>query len=332
MIEVLKRSAGRYPLLTAEDEIRLGRIIQRWQRHELGPDNAPRDIRRAGKKALDEFTLSNQRLALHIAQRFKNRGVPLEDLAMAAMEGMITAYKRFDPTRGFRSSSYATWYATSACQTLCMQQGTSLRLSTSLYGQLRKILAARERLRRQHEQPTISQLAVETGLEPEVVQHALAAFNNVNALSIDHHGEEQHGVISPDALGTNAEGEELERKMVLASLRRLIATDGRLTPQQRHILERRYLIDTPCTVTALAQQLNCSREQVRALETKALGLLRPLMTESTRALASNAPLSPLIEPLASAAPSLTAPSLTAPPMAAPSVVELPLVGLQLCQA
>lgn len=285
ILQHLRKSAERHDRLSHEEEVELGRHIQRWQKYPLGADNAPTDIKRRGKASLDRFVLANQRLAIHLAQRYADRTpVPLEDLVMAATEGLITAYARFDPSLGYRSSSYATWYAVSRLQGLCHEMGTPVRLTGTVYTRLRKIeRVSEEHLRATGNRPNAEQLAELTGLTLEQVQQVQQALIACNALAIDgpEDDQPQRGCIGPDRLGAQQHGdghddplEHLEKQQSHARLRRLVSSHPELDPQQRHILQCRYLSSEPKALTQIALELNLTRDRARSLEARALAVLK----------------------------------------------------------
>ena len=280
--EALKRAAGRYRLLTPEQEIELGRIIQAWQQWPGGPDAAPRSIQRDGRKALDAFVLANQRLALHIAAKFDGHGIPLEDLAMAALENLITACKRFDPTRGFRFSSYATWYAMAACQQVCHQQSTTIRLTAAMHTTIRKLTRARRDLSQELGRPaTQAELIAATELTEQQILEAEHALHMNKIVAIDPQvDEEQRGVLSHNVIGDDG-AHTLEEHDLQRCLDQAINGAADLTPQQRFILRSRYLSDTPLGLTQIAQQLNCTKDHVVLLEKHAVQQLRhdPLLAD-----------------------------------------------------
>jgi len=241
-IEHLLEAANRYPLLTPLQEIELGRQIRAWQDHPGGPDQAPRLTQKRGQRALEKFLLCNLRLAHFIARRYQNRGVPMEDLMQAASEGLLSAYKRFDPAKGCRSSSYACWWAQQACQVIVAQQGNGLRLPTTVSEQLRKAT--------------------------RVTQILTARLNRDTLIDVTQGGED------PSAA--------LERREISALLADLVNHSEALSPQQRHLLRCRYLqTDKPPSIARLASQLNMNRETLRRMERAALDILKALLPETT---------------------------------------------------
>lgn len=275
--------ANRYPLLTAEQEIQLGRAIRAWQDYEGGPDQAPPAVQRRGQRALDTFVLSNLRLAHYVARRYTDRGVAMEDLMQAATEGLLGAYKRFDPTLGYRSSSYAVWWAQQACQVLVAQQGSGLRLPTTVSERIRKVTRATQRLIGDlGRMPTSAEIEEACDLAPGQLQTLKAARKRADVLSL--HGslvDHEDGPL-PRFLVDAVEGDsdpqaQLERDEVRQLLRSLINTHSAFTPQQRVLLQCRYLNEKPPTLARLASELNMNRETCRRLERGALQTLRELL-------------------------------------------------------
>ena len=124
--------ANRYPLLTPAQEIHLSRQVRAWLDFPGGPDAAPPNVQRIGKRARQRLILSNLRLIAKVAQRFVARiaGTPLsfEDLVQEGVIGLSRAAEKFDPSAGYRFSTYAYWWITQAIQRHCEQQSGVIRL------------------------------------------------------------------------------------------------------------------------------------------------------------------------------------------------------------
>ncbi len=104
---------GRYPLLTPAQEIELGTAVQAWLQHSDGPERCPPSIRRRGNRAREQIVRCNLRLAVsYVTKRCQRlmRSHSQDDLIQAANEGIISAVEKFDPTRGYRFSTYAYWW------------------------------------------------------------------------------------------------------------------------------------------------------------------------------------------------------------------------------
>jgi RNA polymerase sigma factor (sigma-70 family) len=289
-LEHILSTANRFPLLTAGQEIELGRQIRAWQDHVDGPDGAPSLVQRRGRRALDKFLLCNLRLAHYIARRYKDRGVPMEDLVQAASEGLLQAYKRFDPAKGYRSSSYACWWAQQACQVIVAQQGNGLKLPTSISEALRKasrvtqILAARL-----NREPTDAELEEAMDMKPGGLSELRANGRKADVLSLDFQDKRQSGGGDPRSslldttAGADDPAADLERQEIRVILADILEHSSALTPQQRHLLRCRYLeTDKAPSLARMASQLNMNRETLRRVERSALETLRGLLPSTTR--------------------------------------------------
>jgi len=277
--DFLSRTAARYPLLRPEQEIELGRQIRAWRDHPDGPQAAPKPIRRRGERAQQRFLLCNLRLAHYIARRFNNRGVPMEDLIQSATEGLLQAVQRFDPTAGNRFSSYAVWWAQQACQIAVATQGTGIKLPTTTSEALRRVSRATTRLRGElNREPTAEEIEEGAKLKPGQLLQLRTAARAADTRSLDApmRGDDGRGDAAwLDLITTEPEpGSQLEAQDLRRSLRRLVETTPTLTPQQREILQCRYLNPQPMSLVQIASRLHLNRESVRRLERSAMAILR----------------------------------------------------------
>ena len=282
--DFLLEAAGRFPLLTPELEIELGRQIRAWQDHEGGPDAAPPAVQRRGRRALDRFALSNLRLAHYVARRYTGRGVPLEDLMQASAMGLIEAYKRFDPTLGYRSSSYAVWWAQQACQVLVAQQGNGLKLPTTVSEKLRKLARVSQKLISDLGRlPSSSELEEAAGLSSGQLSDLQAARRRADVRSLHSalegggHSSSGRQSLMDVVEGGDNPAASIEREELQTLLHTLITSAPELTPQQRVLLQCRYLRDKPPSIARLASELHLNRETCRRLERSALQILKSLL-------------------------------------------------------
>lgn len=279
ILPYIRRSAAAYPLLTAEEEIKLGRLIRAWQDHPDGPDGAPAVVRRRGQRALERFTACNMRLAINMARRFEGRGVPLEDLIQVAAMGLHKAYLGFDPTLGYRSSSYATWFAMQRCQVLVAQSSSTVRLPAKVRDDIRRLAQAGQRCAEAgNHLPTDKQLAAEMGVEPRELQQLKAFARLADTRSLDTSRKEsnagggiQHACLTEDPSQLLLDNET--RRLV----RSAIANCPGLTCQHRYILSCRFLEANSPSLPRLASSLQMSRRLVKAMEEEAIWRLRTLI-------------------------------------------------------
>jgi len=287
------KAAARYPLLTPLQEVELGRAIRAWQDHPDGPKQAPPRIQRAGRRALDRFVCSNIRLAHHIAKRYADRGVPLEDLMQASIEGMITAYRKFKPELGYRSSSYAIWYARQACQQILAAMGQTLRLPVHTCDTLGKVLKAnRQFLEAYGRQPSSRELAKAAGMTTAQLTRLNDLLARSRMASIEGQAEkvgraapteplarQPHDFLAMESANGTMAGEidaidALHQSETAARLQQCLNGHPRISDQQRFILRQLYLEPEPPNPVRLAYLLNMNRNTIIEMERSALEALR----------------------------------------------------------
>jgi RNA polymerase sigma factor (sigma-70 family) len=282
-ITELMNVAGRHKLLTAAQENTLGRAIRTWQDWPDGPDEAPRQVRMRGKRALDRFVVANIRLAYTVAKKYENHGVPLEDLTQSAIEGLISAYRRFNPELGYRSSSYAIWYAKQSCQLAVQRQGSSVRLPMSVITALSRISVSKEVLTRQlRRPPTQAEIAAQANLPEAKVCRAMDLARIADASSLDAPLRES------DSTGMLTLGEALpggdDPQHVLENAEHikelLCALDHLGDPLIRVILWFRHLDEERPSLSRIAQLLHLNPTSIRTLEAAGLQALRPLVAHA----------------------------------------------------
>lgn len=294
-LDPLLQAAGRFPLLTPTLEIELGRQIRAWQGHPDGPDGAPADVQRRGRRALNKFISCNLRLAHYVARRFRNRGLPMEDLMQAATEGLLTAAQRFEPRMGYRFSSYGVWYALQSCQTAVAHQAGAIRLPTAVSEAIRKVERTREQLRISlGRDPSREELEEAAKLRPGQLDDLKLADRMSQARSLDAPINSGDGDGRSTRLDFTCASDCPQAAVARAEFRELIAElihhHPDLNPQQRYLLQCRYLNDGPTpTLARMAAALYMNRETLRRQEKQALDLLRsalPAQVEDYRALLS----------------------------------------------
>src|SRR6059058_4435709 len=158
-LTLLMQSVGRYPLLTAAEEVALAKRIERGDR-----------------EAKERMINSNLRLVISIAKRYQNRNLPLLDLFQEGVIGLNRAVEKFDWRRGYKFSTYATWWIRQACQRAISNQSTTIRVPTHVHERLVKLSrAAGELQARMGHEPSREELAEATGLSVRNVDEALDA-------------------------------------------------------------------------------------------------------------------------------------------------------------
>jgi RNA polymerase primary sigma factor len=252
-LTLFMNAAGRYQLLTAAEEVALAKRIERGDR-----------------TAKELMINSNLRLVVSIAKRYQGRGMQLGDLIQEGVIGLNRAVEKFDWRRGYKFSTYATWWIRQACQRAVSNQSATIRIPTHVHERRVKLARARSRLQAATgEEPTREELAQATGLDLVYVEEALSAVEASVSLnqSIGSEGDGEFGDLfaDPSAEDPSEEaGEALRRQFVRNAL-------GRLPERERRVLELRFGFDGESTsLEQIGRELSMSRERVRQVERDAL--------------------------------------------------------------
>jgi RNA polymerase primary sigma factor len=247
---------GRYPLLTAAEEVELAKKIE-------GGDGA----------AKERMINSNLRLVVHVARRFMGQGVPLGDLIQEGVIGLNRAVEKFDWRKGFKFSTYATWWIRQACQRAVANQSKTIRIPVHVDERRRKLARARQRFEvAEGREPTLDELARAAEMEPHHAQEAIDAVEATvslnRAVGDDSDGELGDLLADPDAVDAI---EEAERSLRDAAIRGVVAT---LPERERRVVELRFGFEgESLTLEAIGRELGLTRERVRQLEQSAFAKL-----------------------------------------------------------
>jgi RNA polymerase primary sigma factor len=255
-VTLFMNAAGRYELLTAAEEVALAKRIERGD-----------------AAAKERMINSNLRLVVSIAKRYQGHGVPLGDLIQEGAIGLNRAVEKFDWRRGYKFSTYATWWIRQACQRAISNQSTTIRVPTHVHERRVKLGRARQRLEAgSGAAPTAEELAAATGIELRHVEEALGAVEASVSLNqaIGGEGEGELGELFADPAASDPV-EEASDALRRRSVRRALQ---RLPERERRLLELRFgFDDEPATLEAIGRELGMSRERVRQVELDALARL-----------------------------------------------------------
>lgn len=248
----------RQRLLTPEEEVALAECMRRG------------DVR-----AKTRLVEANMRLVINIAKHYHNSLVPFEDLIQEGAIGLMTACERYDPSRGYRFSTYATHWIKQAISRAIDNKARAIRVPAHVSETLRKIERARATMLREHgEEPTVEQLAEYLGMSPRKVTAYLLAGQDLVSLDMLVGEEENTSLATLINDKTAADPEnELIRREIEQELKQILDT---LTERERTVMRRRLGFDDEeaHVLQEIGQELHISRERVRQIEAQALKRLR----------------------------------------------------------
>ncbi len=259
-------TVSRIPLLTPAEEVHLAQRVQRWQQNPAPTAN----LERTGRRAMNRMVQANLRLVVSIARKYQSATVERMDLIQAGNIGLMRAVEKFDPTRGYRFSTYAFWWIRQAITRHLREQGSAIRLPTELID-----LAARvSQLQNASPVPlSMAKLAELVGETEERLKHVLAIRERSQALSLDRITESMDGSRTLlDSVPSTDEPDCLDDYQWLHS--QVSGLDSR----ERTVLKLRYGKLDSLSFVRVAQCTGLSRDQVQRIERGALKKLRARLT------------------------------------------------------
>jgi RNA polymerase primary sigma factor len=253
-LQLFLNEAGRWPLLTAEEEVELAKLIERGD-----------------KEAKERMINSNLRLVVSIAKRYQGHGLSLLDLIQEGIIGLIRAVEKFDWRRGFKFSTYATWWIRQAVQRGVANKSRTIRIPVHIAEREQRIARAERTLApKLGRQPTEEEVAEQARLPLKQVQEVRKAARAVTSLDRPI-GSENEGALGDLVASEEAQPEEeLDVSLEQDVLRRAVA---QLPEREREVVKLRYGLNgdrDPASLEAIGKQLGLTRERVRQIEAHAL--------------------------------------------------------------
>lgn len=258
-VRLYLREIGKIPLLTAPEELALA------QRVVAGD-----------KRAKDEMAEANMRLVVSIAKRYVGRGLDLLDLIQEGNTGLLRAVEKFDPDKGFKFSTYATWWIRQAITRAIADQARTIRIPVHMVETINKLLRTQRRLTQEmNREPTNEEIAKEMEIDVEKVEHIMKIKQDISSLDASVRDDEEDSVladfiededtISPEESATNQLLKEHVKDML-----------GSLTEREQKILKLRFGLEDgkSHTLEEVGQEFSVTRERIRQIEAKALAKLR----------------------------------------------------------
>jgi RNA polymerase primary sigma factor len=259
-LQLFLKDIGKVPLLTAAQEVELSKRIERGDH-----------------RAKQQMVEANLRLVVSIAKNYRNQGLPFLDLIQEGTIGLVRAAEKFDHRKGFKFSTYATWWIRQAVARALADKARTIRMPVHVVEKLNKISRAERKLLGElgHD-PTADEIATELELDRDEVEQIRRSAQAPISLEkpVGDEEESEFGHFLADQSAALPE-EAAETQLRKETLKRIL---GALTPRERRVLELRYGLDGqhPRTLDEVGRTFNVTRERVRQIENQSLKKLQAL--------------------------------------------------------
>ena len=253
------RQIGHGRLLTHEEEIDLGRRV-----------------REGDETARSKLIEKNLRLVIPVAKKYRGMGLPFGDLIQEGNTGLMRAADKFDPEKGFRFSTYATWWIRQAVQRAVADTGRTIRVPVHMGEKIRKMAQAYNELSTElTREPTDEEVGERLAWDVDRVKEVKSAIPDATSLNQLLSSEEDSSELG-DLVEDERESGTIDEVVRELEIRSLMESVEQLPERQRHVLVRRYGLDgeKPATLADLSEELEISRERVRQVQREAERLLR----------------------------------------------------------
>ncbi|HWB39104.1 MAG TPA: RNA polymerase sigma factor RpoD [Candidatus Saccharimonadales bacterium] len=258
-VRLYLREIGKIPLLNAEEELALA------QRVVAGD-----------KDAKDKMAEANMRLVVSIAKRYVGRGLDLLDLIQEGNTGLLRAVEKFDPDKGFKFSTYATWWIRQAITRAIADQARTIRIPVHMVETINKLLRTQRRLTQElNREPTNDEIAKAMEIDVDKVEHIMKIKQDISSLDASIRDDEEDSVLADfiEDEDTVSPEESATGQLLKEQVKNILST---LTEREQKILRLRFGLDDDKshTLEEVGQEFSVTRERIRQIEAKALAKLR----------------------------------------------------------
>ena len=260
-VRLYLREIGKIPLLSAEEEMELARRVLKGD-----------------KKAKYKMAEANMRLVVSIAKRYSGRGLDFLDLIQEGNTGLLRAVEKFDPDKGFKFSTYATWWIRQAITRAIADQARTIRIPVHMVETINKLLRTQRRMTQElNREPTIDELAKELDMEPEKVEYVIKIKQDISSLDagVGRDGDDEDSVLGDFIVDedTVSPEESATNQLLKERVQEVLST---LSDREQKIVRMRFGLDNGKnhTLEEVGQEFAVTRERIRQIEAKALAKLR----------------------------------------------------------
>lgn len=260
-VRLYLREIGKIPLLNSEEELALAQKV-------VAGD----------KKAKDKMAEANMRLVVSIAKRYSGRGLDFLDLIQEGNTGLLRAVEKFDPDKGFKFSTYATWWIRQAITRAIADQARTIRIPVHMVETINKLLRTQRRMTQElNREPTIEELAKELEMEPEKVEYVIKIKQDITSLDagVGRDGEDEDSVLADfiEDEDTVTPEESATNQLLKEQVQSVLST---LSDREQKIIKMRFGLENgkSHTLEEVGQEFAVTRERIRQIEAKALAKLR----------------------------------------------------------
>lgn len=260
-VRLYLREIGKIPLLSAEEELELAKKVVAGE-----------------KRAKDKMAEANMRLVVSIAKRYSGRGLDFLDLIQEGNTGLLRAVEKFDPDKGFKFSTYATWWIRQAITRAIADQARTIRIPVHMVETINKLLRTQRRMTQElNREPSIEELAKELEMEPEKVEYVMKIKQDITSLDagVGRDGEEEDSVLADFIEDEESDSPEdsAANQLLKEQVQAILST---LSEREQKIIKMRFGLENgkSHTLEEVGQEFAVTRERIRQIEAKALAKLR----------------------------------------------------------
>ena len=290
-VRLYLREIGKIPLLSSEEELELAQkiVANRDELEAIREQLTDEDLAIGERHKLeakatklsrpkDKMAEANMRLVVSIAKRYSGRGLDFLDLIQEGNTGLLRAVEKFDPDKGFKFSTYATWWIRQAITRAIADQARTIRIPVHMVETINKLLRTQRRMTQElNREPTMEELSAELELEPEKIEYIMKIKQDISSLDagVGRDGDEEDSVLADflEDEETDSPEDSATNQLLKEQVQDVLSS---LSDREQKIVRMRFGLDNgkSHTLEEVGQEFAVTRERIRQIEAKALAKLR----------------------------------------------------------